>query len=93
MAGRCDEEYAVNKLHRPGRCALCGKFEDHPIHDVVRPLKWWQRLARLAWPRWMWQRTKGGGSVAPHTHQKDSRDRVVAATDSMNLMRRRYGRK
>lgn len=75
------------KVYRPGRCELCGKREQHAIHQVAAPLPWWKKMLRLAWPRWMWQKTAEGGSV-PHPHKPDDRDRVVTATDSMAELRR-----
>lgn len=81
------------RAYRPGRCAVCGKFEDHSIHNSAAPLKWWQKLARLAWPRWMWQRAPGDGRVTTHPYQPDSRDRAIAASDTMSTLRRRIGRK
>ena len=50
---------SLPKVYREGRCALCRKLAGHPIHQVPPSPGLLQRLARLAWPRWVWGHAEG----------------------------------
>ncbi len=73
------------RLYRPERCALCGKLDTHPIHDVPGPLPLLQRLKRLFWPRWVWGFPDG-------VHLFHSRARRIELAEEMEQLKRRIKR-
>ena len=71
-----------NRLWSADRCALCGKVRGHPIHDARPPMRWWERLVRLAWPTFI------HGEVAGAHLFSDASVRVEMS-NQMAVLRRR----
>lgn len=77
---------SLPKVYREGRCALCRKLAGHPIHQVPPSPGLLQRLARLAWPRWVWGHAEG-------RHVLVDRDVRVRAAEGMTKLRLRMARR